>query len=55
MSEFDKECREEGREAFISNPYDIDRNPYSMLGSDEEMEKRRQWQKGWNDAKATGE
>ncbi len=55
MSKEDREYREEGRKAFISNPYAIDQNPYGMLGGVEEIEKRRQWQKGWNDAKATGD
>ena len=49
------ECSKEGKKAFLSNPYDINRNPYSLVGNEEEVEKRRQWQKGWNDAEATGE
>ena len=49
------ELREEGKKAFLDSPYDINRNPYSLVGDDEEMEKRRQWQDGWNDSQATGE
>lgn len=42
--------REEGKKALLSNPYDINQNPYSLVGDDEEIEKRRQWQYGWEDA-----
>lgn len=50
MEDIDKECRKEGAEAFVSNPYDINRNPYGILTSEEESEKRHQWQYGWEDA-----
>ena len=45
-----RECREEGKKEFLSNPFSINRNPYSILGNEEESEKRRQWQYGWEDA-----
>ena len=45
-----REYRKEGKKAFLSNPYDINQNPYSLVGDEEEVEKRRQWQDGWNDA-----
>jgi len=50
-----RECRKEGEKAFLSNPYDINQNPYSLVGDEEEVEKRRQWQDGWNDARSIGE
>ena len=49
------ECGEEGGKSFLSNPYDINRNPYSMLGDEEENEKRHQWQNGWEDAQREAE
>ncbi len=55
MSESGRECREEGKKAFLSNPYNINQNPYSLVGDNEEVEKRHQWQEGWNDTQATGE
>lgn len=48
--ESNKECKEEGKKGFSSNPYNINKNPYSLLGDEEENEKRRQWQYGWEDA-----
>lgn len=50
-----RECVEEGRKVFLSDPYNINRNPYSLLGNDEEIEKRRQWQYGWEDAHTENE
>lgn len=55
MDESNKECREEGERAFLSNPYDIDRNPYSILGDEEESRKRQQWQCGWENAQREAE
>jgi len=55
MDESDRECREEGKKAFLSNPYDISQNPHSILGDEEESNKRRQWQYGWEDARREAE
>lgn len=55
MNESDEECRNEGKKVFLSDPYDINNNPYSILGDEEEIKKRRQWQYGWEDAQTESE
>ena len=52
MNESDRECRKEGGSAFQSNPFDIDKNPHSVLT---DGRRRRQWQYGWEDAQTDAE